>query len=140
MPEEKVEEVKAEVQRLLDTGFIREVTYPQWLANVVVVCKKNGKWRMCTDFTNFNKNYPKDDFPLARIDRIVDSTIGCEMMALLDCFSDSHQIWHCKQDEENMSFIIPFVTYCCLRMFEGLRNAGPTFLRNDEGLTKRPTQ
>jgi hypothetical protein len=44
MPEEKVEEVKAEVQRLLNTGFIREVTYPQWLANVVVVCKKNGKW------------------------------------------------------------------------------------------------
>jgi hypothetical protein len=44
MPEEKVEEVKAKVQRLLNTGFIREVTYPQWLANVVVVCKKNGKW------------------------------------------------------------------------------------------------
>jgi hypothetical protein len=46
-----VEAVKAEVQRLHDACFIREVTYPEWLANVVMVKKKNGKWRMCTDFT-----------------------------------------------------------------------------------------
>jgi hypothetical protein len=68
MSKEKVELVKAEVQRLLDAGFIREVTYPQWLANVVMVQKKNGNWRMCTDFTYLNKCYPKDDFPPMRID------------------------------------------------------------------------
>jgi hypothetical protein len=55
MAEEKVEAAKLEVQRLLDAGFIREVTYPEWLVNVVMVKKKNGKWQMCTDFTDLNK-------------------------------------------------------------------------------------
>jgi hypothetical protein len=114
MSKEKVEAVKAEVQRLLDTGFIREVTYPQWLANVVMVRKKNGKWRMYTDFTDLNKCCPKDVFPLARIDKIIDSTVGCEIMAVLDCFSGYHQIWLRREDEEKMSFIAPFGTYCYL--------------------------
>jgi hypothetical protein len=92
MSEEKVEVVMVEVQRLMDAGFNKEVTYPQWLANVVMVRKKNGKWQMCTDFTDLNKCCPKDDFPFARIDKIVDSTTGCEMMTLLDCFFDYHQI------------------------------------------------
>jgi hypothetical protein len=52
---EKVEAVRAEVQRLLDAGFIREVSYPKWLANVVIDRKKNGKWWMCTYFTDLNK-------------------------------------------------------------------------------------
>jgi hypothetical protein len=55
-----------------------------------MVPKKNGKWQMCTDFTDLNKCYPKDDFPLARIDQIVDSAVGCDIMALLDSFSGYH--------------------------------------------------
>jgi hypothetical protein len=86
MFKEKVEAVKVEVQRLLNVGFIREVTYPRRLANVVMVQKKNGKWWMCTDFTDLNKCCSKDDFLLTRIDKIVDSATRCEMMALLDCF------------------------------------------------------
>jgi hypothetical protein len=68
MAEGKVELAKAEVLRVLDAGFIREVTYLEWLANVVMVKTKNGKWWMCTDFTDLNKCYPKDDFPIDRID------------------------------------------------------------------------
>jgi hypothetical protein len=90
MSEEKIEATKAEVQCLLDAGFIREVTYPQWLANVMMVCKKNEKWQMCTDFTDLNKCCPKDDLPLARIDQIIDSTVGCDIIALLDYFSMYH--------------------------------------------------
>jgi hypothetical protein len=55
MSDEKIEVAKAMVQRLLDAGFIREVTYPQWLPNVVIVKKKNGKWQMGIDFTDLNK-------------------------------------------------------------------------------------
>jgi hypothetical protein len=84
---------------------------------------------MCTNFTNLNKCCPKDDFPLARIDTIVDSTKGCEMMSLLDNFSGYHQIWLRREYEEKTSFITPFGTYCYLRMFEGLCNAGSTFCR-----------
>jgi hypothetical protein len=90
---------------------------------------KNGKWRMCTDFTNLNKCCPKDNFPLARINQIIDTAAGSETMALFDCFLGFHQIWLHEEDEEKTSFITPFGTYCYLRILEGLRNAGSTFCR-----------
>jgi hypothetical protein len=94
-----------------------------------MVMKKDGKWCMCTDFTDLNKCCPKDDFPLVKIDKFIDSTMGCEMMALLDCFLGYHQIWLRKEDEEKTSAITSFGTYCYLRMLEGLHNTGPTFCR-----------
>ena len=63
--------INDEVKRLLGTWFIREVQYPEWLANVVVVKKKNRKWRVCIDFTDLNKSCPKDLFPLPHIDKLV---------------------------------------------------------------------
>jgi hypothetical protein len=84
---------------------------------------------MCTDFTDLNKCCPKDDFPLLRIDEVVDSAAGCEIMTLLDCFSGYHQIRLHKEDEEKTSFITPFGAYCYLRMPEGLKNASSTFCR-----------
>ena len=69
--------IRDEVNKLLDAEFIREVEYPEWLANVVVVVpKKEGKWRVCVDYINLNNACPKDSFPLPRIDQIVDSTVG----------------------------------------------------------------
>jgi hypothetical protein len=82
---------------------------------------------MCIDFIDLNKCCPKDDLSLARIDMIVDSAAGCEMMALLDCFSGYHQIWLRKEDEEKTNFITPFGTYCYLKMPKGMCNAGPIF-------------
>lgn len=129
MSDERAEAVAAEVQRLLDADVIRPVQYPEWLANVVMVKKKSGKWRMCVDFTDLNKHCPKDPYPLPRIDKLVDIAIGCEVMSLLDCFSGYHQIRLNPEDEEKTSFITPGGTYCYKRMPEGLRNAGPTFSR-----------
>jgi hypothetical protein len=70
-----------------------------------MVRKKNGKWKMCTYFTDLNKCCSKDDFPLVGIDQIVDSVAGCDIIALLDYFSGYHQIWLRKEDEEMTSFI-----------------------------------
>jgi hypothetical protein len=84
---------------------------------------------MCTDFTDLNNCCPKDDFPLTRIDQIIDFVVGYDIMALLDCFSRYHQIWLYGEDEEKTSFITPFGTYCYMRMPEGLHNTGPTFCR-----------
>jgi len=92
MSDDKVAAVKAEVQRLLDAKVIRDVKYPTWLANTVPVKKKNGKWRMCIDFTDLNKACPKDDFPLPRIDKVVDDATNSQMMSLLNYFSGYHQI------------------------------------------------
>ena len=65
-------------------GFIREVYYLNWLANSVLVKKANGKWRMCVDFTDLNKAYPKDSFPLPRIDQLVDSTARHNLLTFMD--------------------------------------------------------
>jgi hypothetical protein len=127
MFEDKAEGARNEVKRLLSVGVIRDVTYPEWLANTVMVKKANGKWRMCIDFTDLNKACLKDEFPLPRIDSLVDATATSELMSLLDCYSGYRQIWMKKEYEPKTSFIIPSGTYCYLRMLEGLKNAGGSF-------------
>ena len=129
MSKERIIAAKAEVQILLDANVIREVKYPEWLANVVLVPKKNNKMRMCIDFTDLNKACKKGPFPLPRIDTSIDKAVGCKRFSLQDCFSGYHQIWLCKEDEEKTSFTTPFGTYCYTRMHEGLKNAGSTFTR-----------
>jgi hypothetical protein len=126
---DKAEGARNEVKRLLSAGVIKEVTYPEWLANTFMVKKANGKWRMCIDFTYLNKACPKDEFPLPRIDSLVDAAASSELMSLLDCYSGYHQIWMKKEDEPKTSFITPSGTYCYLRMPEGLKNAGESFNR-----------
>jgi hypothetical protein len=93
MSDDKAEGARNEVQRLLSAGVIREVTYPKWLANIVMVKKANRKWRMCIDFIDLNKACPKDEFPLLRIDSLVDAAATSELMSLLDFYSGYHQIW-----------------------------------------------
>jgi hypothetical protein len=92
MSNDKAEGARNEVKRLLSEGVIREVTYPEWLANTVMVKKANGKWRMCIDFTDLNKACPNDEFTLPRIDSLVDAAATLELMSLLDCYSGYHQI------------------------------------------------
>jgi hypothetical protein len=92
MSDDKAEGARNEVKRLLSAGVIREVKYPEWLANTVMVKKANGKWRMCIDFTDLNKACPKDEFPLPRIDSLVDAAASSELISLLDCYSGYHQI------------------------------------------------
>ena len=65
---ERNKAIMDEVNKLLAANFIREVYYPEWLANVVMVKKANGKWRMYVNFTDLNSTFPKDSFPLPRID------------------------------------------------------------------------
>jgi hypothetical protein len=129
MSDDKAEGARNKVKRLLSVGVIREVTYLEWLANTVMVKKANGKWRMCIDFTNLNKACPKDEFPLPRIDSLVDAAATSELMSLLDCYSGYHRIWMRKDDEPKTSFITPIGTYCYLRMPKGLKNARGSFSR-----------
>ena len=95
---ERDQAIAEEVTKLLKAGFIREVYYPDWLANVILVKKANGKWRMCVDFTDLNKACPNDSFPLPRIDQLVDSTAEHKLLTFMDAFSRYNQI---KTDEED---------------------------------------
>jgi hypothetical protein len=108
MSADTVKSAEAEVQKLLDTRIIREVQYPVWVANVVMVPKKNGNMRMCIDFTELNKACPKDPYPLPRIDVIIDQAAGCDMLSLLDCFSGYHQVWMRREDKAKTGFTTPF--------------------------------
>jgi hypothetical protein len=90
--DERRRTIGEEITKLLVAGFIREVYHSDWLANSFLVKKKTRKWRMCVDYTGLNKACPKDHFPLPRIDQIVDSTSGCEILSFLDAYSGYHQI------------------------------------------------
>ena len=78
--------------KLKQVGAIKEVFYSKWLANTVVVKKKNGKWRVCVDFINLNKASPNDPFPMPKIDQLVDTTVSHLWMSFLDAFQGYHQI------------------------------------------------
>uniref|UniRef100_A0A2N9HW46 Reverse transcriptase domain-containing protein n=1 Tax=Fagus sylvatica TaxID=28930 RepID=A0A2N9HW46_FAGSY len=121
--------VMAEVDKLLTAGFIREVYYPEWLANVVMVKKPNGKWRMCVDFTDLNKACPKDSYPLPRIDQLVDSTAGHKLLSFMDAFSGYNQIRMEEEDQEKTAFITSRGLFCYKVMPFGLKNAGATYQR-----------
>ena len=121
--------IQEEIEKLLEAGFIREVEYLKWLANVVVVLKIGGKWWVCIDYTNLNDACPKDSFLLPRIDQIVDATSGHEMLSFLDAFSGYHQIPMAPGDEEKTAFITPHGLYCYRVMPFGLKNARATYQR-----------
>ena len=97
---EKQDYIVHEIEKLKKAKFIREVSHPEWVAKPVMVPKANGGKRLCVDFTDLNKACPKDPYPLPRIDQIVDSTAGCELLCFLDAFSGYHQIKMAKEDEE----------------------------------------
>ena len=84
--------ISMEVDNSLRAGFNREVKYPEWLANVVVVLKKGGKWRVCVDYTDLNETCLKDSFPLPCIDEIVDVIPGHELLSFLDSFFEYYHI------------------------------------------------
>ena len=102
---ERNQAVTEEVTKLLTVGFIREVHYPKWLANVILGKKENGKWRMCVDFTDLNKACLKDSFPLPRIDQLVDSIAGHKLLTFMDAFSRYNQIRMTEEDQEKTAFI-----------------------------------
>ena len=84
---ERQQFIAEEIEKLEAVGLVRGALHPTWLANPVVVRKANGKWRLRVDFRYHNKACPKDPFPLSRIDQIVDSTSGCDLLSFLDAYS-----------------------------------------------------
>ena len=129
LSKEHANAVKDEVTKLKKAGTIKEVFYPELLANTIVVKKKSGKWQVCVDFTNLNKACPKDSFPIPRIDQLMDATIGRPWMSFLDAFQGYHQIPLALGDQEKIAFMTPIGNYHYKVMPFGLKNAGSTYQR-----------
>ncbi|KAM2315098.1 hypothetical protein ACFX1S_028039 [Malus domestica] len=84
---ERVAIIEAKFHKLLEAGFIEEVAHSVWLNNVMLVKKKEkGKLRVCVDYTELDKGCPKDPNPLLRIDLLVDSTSGNQLLSFLDAY------------------------------------------------------
>ena len=126
---ERYEVIRLEVEKLKKAGFIEDVIYPSWLANVVLVKKSNGQWRVCVDFTDLNKACPKDSFPLPRIDQLVDATAGHGLLSFMDAYSGYNQISMYGPDQAKTAFITDRGLYCYKVMPFGLKNAGATYQR-----------
>ena len=121
--------IKEAIQKLTLAKFIREVYYPDWLANVVMVKKANSKWRMCVDFTDLNKVCPKDSYPLPRIDQLVDSMADHRLLSFMDAFYRYNQIRMDEADQEKTFFVISQGLFCYKVMPFSLKNAGATYQR-----------
>ncbi|GKV46622.1 hypothetical protein SLEP1_g53596 [Rubroshorea leprosula] len=119
--------IKEEVEKLLQVGFVRRVDYCEWVANLVLVKKANGKWRMCIDYTNLNQACPKDCYPMPSIDKLVEATSRNERLSLLDAYSGYHQVLMAPEDEEKTSFYAGDEIYCYVMIPFGLKNAGATY-------------
>ena len=129
LSKEHAEAVRQEVTKLKQTGAIKEVFYPKWLANTIVVKKKSRKWRVCIDFTDLNKACPKDPFPMPKIDQLVDAIVGHPQMSFLDAFQGYHQIPLALDDQEKTAFVTLVGNYHYKVMPFGLKNAGSTYQR-----------
>ena len=126
---ELVVQIKDEIDKLINVGFIREVYYPKWLANIVPIKKKNGQVRICVDFRDLNEACPKDKFPLPITELLIDATTGFGALSFMDGFSGYNQIKMAPEDEELTAFRTPKGIYYYPVMPFGLKNAGATYQR-----------
>ncbi|KAL0324771.1 UNVERIFIED_CONTAM: Retrovirus-related Pol polyprotein from transposon [Sesamum radiatum] len=94
--------IQGEINKLLSAGNIKEIQFPEWLSNMVLVPKLGEKWRMCIDFQDLNKACPKDFYPLPRIDQLVDSTSRCELLSMMDASQGNHQIMLALEDHKKL--------------------------------------
>lgn len=101
----------------------------EWLANIVVVPKKDGKVLVCIDFRDLNAASPKDYFPLLHIDVLVDSSASHAMLSFMDGFSGYNQVLMVLEDMSKTSFITPWGTFCYKVIPFGLKNVGATYQR-----------
>ncbi|XP_062100229.1 uncharacterized protein LOC133806112 [Humulus lupulus] len=126
---ELILKVEAEIDKLIRVDFIREVKYPNWLANIVPVLKKNGQICICVDYRDLNRACPKDEFPLPIIELLVDATIGFNALSFVDGFSGYNHIKMAPEDEELTAFLTPKGIYCDTITPFRVKNAGATYQR-----------
>ena len=127
MSQDKALTVQEQFQSILDVGFIREIVYPTWLSNVIMVKKSNGKWRMCVDYSDLNKACPKDPYLLPSIDGLVDAASEYRFLSFMNAYLWYNQIPIHLCDKEKTTFITPMANYCYKVMSFNLKDTGVTY-------------
>jgi hypothetical protein len=119
--------VEREVKNLLDAKIIVPLRYFDWVANLVPIRKKSGEIRLCIDFRNLNKSSLKDNYPLPKMDHVLEKVVGANRMSMINGFSKYNQIVVNEHDKEKTAFTTPWGTFMYDKMLFGLMNAGATF-------------
>ena len=91
---------KEEIHKILEAGFIYPISDSEWVSPLVIVPKKNGKWRVCVDYRELNKATHKDHFPLPFIDQVLDTLSEKKFFFFLDGFSGYNQIQIALEDQD----------------------------------------
>ena len=127
MKSEMFLKIKEEVKKQFDAGFLVVARYPEWVANIMPIPKKDRKVRMCMDSRDLNRASPKDNFLLPHIDVLVDNTTNFGLFSFIDGFSGCNQIKMEREDMEKTTSITQWGTFCYKVMSFGLKNTGATY-------------
>jgi hypothetical protein len=131
MKAEVLEEVKKEVEKMIEAGFIRTCRYAEWISNVVPVQKKDGRWRVCVDFRDLNRATPKDEYPMPVAETLINAAAGHKMLSFMDGNAGYNQIFMASEDIHKTAFRVPGAVglFEYVVMTFGLKNAGATYQR-----------
>jgi len=121
--------IEKEIKRMYEAGIIAPIRFSEWVSNLVPTRKKTGEIRLCVDLRNVNKVSLKDNYPLPKMDHILQRVVGASRISLLDGFLGYNQILVHPDDQEKTSFTTPWGTFMYIKMPFGLKNAGATFQR-----------
>jgi len=122
--------IEKEIKKLLDAKIITPLRYLKWIANLVVVRKKNGEIRLCIDFRNLNKCSKKDNYSLPKMEHLLQKVSGARVMSFLNRFSGYNKIVIHPEDQEKTTFTTPWGTFMYSNTPFVLMNAGATFQRD----------
>jgi hypothetical protein len=121
--------IEKEIKKMYDAKIIVPLRFSKWVSNLVPTCKKTGEIRLCIDFQNLNTVSLKDNYPLPKMDHILQRVVGSSRISLLDGFSGYNQALVRLDDQDKTALTTPWGTFMYVKMPFGLMNAGATFQR-----------
>jgi hypothetical protein len=119
--------MEREVKKLLDAQILIPLRFSKWVANLVPVRKKNGEIKLCVDFINLNRSSKKDNYPLSKMEHILQRVTGSSRLSMIDGFSGYIHISILPEDREKTTFTTPWGTFIYAKMPFGLMDSGETF-------------
>jgi hypothetical protein len=116
MRTEVLEEVKKGIEKMTEAGFIRLCRYAEWISSIVLVQKKDGRWRVCVDYRDLNRATPKDEYPMPVAEMLINATVGNKILSFMDGNTGYNQIFMAQRTYTRLHFEYP-VSWDCSNMW-----------------------
>jgi hypothetical protein len=121
--------IEKEIKNMYDAKIIVPLRFSKWVSNLVPTKKKTGEIKLCIDFQNMNKVSLKDNYPLPKMDHILQKVVGASIIYLLYGFSGYNQVLFHPDNQEKTTFTTPWGTFMYMKIPFGLMNVDTTFQR-----------